>query len=49
MVNAGGRKGKGEGDNEANSPSVSKEDIARDSSGRGKLAVILGQSSSVGG
>ena len=49
LVNAGGRKGKGDGHNEEHSPSVTKEDMAKDSSRRGKLAVILGQSSSVEG
>ena len=40
LVRAGGRKGRGEGESEANSPAVTREDIAKVSSGRGKLAAI---------
>ena len=42
LVRGGGRKGRGgeEGESEANSPAVTREDIAKVSSGRGKLAAI---------
>ena len=41
LVRGGGRRGRGEeGESEANSPAVTREDIAKVSSGRGKLAAI---------